>query len=98
LRAQALPARRQAEDADRLKTRLLANVSHELRAPLNVILGYSQAALAAPNAYRAKLPPALRSDLERIYASGDHLRRLINDLLDLSRAAVDALALLPAPD
>ena len=89
--------RRQAEDADRLKTRLLANVSHELRAPLNVILGYSQVALAAPNAYGVELPPALRRDLERIYASGDHLRHLINDLLDLSRAEVDALDLLIEP-
>ncbi|HTD76796.1 MAG TPA: ATP-binding protein [Chloroflexota bacterium] len=95
--ARALTERRQAEDADRLKTRLLANVSHELRAPLNVILGYSQAALASPNAYGVDLPAALRRDLEHIYASGDHLRRLINDLLDLSRAEVDALDLLVEP-
>jgi signal transduction histidine kinase/CheY-like chemotaxis protein len=95
--AEALRGRRQAEDADRLKTRLLANVSHELRAPLNVILGYSQAAPAAPNSYGTVLPAALRHDLERIYASGDHLRHLINDLLDLSRAEVDALDLLVEP-
>jgi signal transduction histidine kinase/AraC-like DNA-binding protein len=95
--AQAVRERRQAEDADRLKTRLLANVSHELRAPLNVILGYSQAALAAPNASGVELPAGLRRDLEHIYASGDHLRRLINDLLDLSRAEVDALELLVEP-
>jgi signal transduction histidine kinase/AraC-like DNA-binding protein len=95
--AQAVRERRQAEDADRLKTRLLANVSHELRAPLNVILGYSQAALAAPNSYGVELPSGLRRDLEHIYASGDHLRRLINDLLDLSRAEVDALDLLVEP-
>ena len=95
--AQAVRERRQAEDADRLKTRLLANVSHELRAPLNVILGYSQAALAAPSSSGAELPTRLRRDLEHIYASGDHLRRLINDLLDLSRAEVDALDLLLEP-
>jgi signal transduction histidine kinase/AraC-like DNA-binding protein len=95
LYAQALAARRQAEDADRVKSRLLANVSHELRAPLNVILGYSQAALAEPSPYGTALPPALRHDLEHIYTSGDHLMRLINDLLDLSRAEVDALDLFP---
>jgi signal transduction histidine kinase/AraC-like DNA-binding protein len=93
--AAALRAREQAEDADRIKTRLLANVSHELRAPLNVILGYSQAALAKPNSYGFDLAAPLRRDLEHIYASGTHLIRLINDLLDLSRAEVDALDLFP---
>ena len=86
---------RLAEHADRVKTRLLANVSHELRAPLNVILGYSQAALAVPNSYGLDVPAALRRDLEHIYASGNHLIRLINDLLDLSRAEVDTLDLFP---
>jgi AraC-like DNA-binding protein/anti-sigma regulatory factor (Ser/Thr protein kinase) len=74
----------------------LANVSHELRAPLNVILGYSQAALGRPNPYAIDLHADLRHDLEHIYDSGDHLMRLINDLLDLSRAEVDALDLFPA--
>jgi signal transduction histidine kinase/AraC-like DNA-binding protein len=95
LYAEALRAREQAEGADRVKTRLLANVSHELRAPLNVILGYSQAALALPNSNGIDVPAALRRDLEHIYASGNHLIRLINDLLDLSRAEVDALDLFP---
>ncbi len=95
LYAQALKARQQAEDADRLKTRLLANVSHELRAPLNVILGYSEAALAAPPSDGTVLPAGLRRDLEHIYTSGDHLMRLINDLLDLSRAEVGALDVFP---
>ena len=93
LYAEALRARQRAEDADRIKTRLLANVSHELRAPLNVILGYSEAALARPNPYAIELHADLRHDLEHIYDSGDHLMRLINDLLDLSRAEVDALDL-----
>lgn len=95
LYAEALRARKQAEDADRVKSRLLANVSHELRAPLNAILGYSVAALAVPNPYNVELPVALRRDLEQIYGSGEHLMRLINDLLDLSRAEVDALDLFP---
>jgi signal transduction histidine kinase/AraC-like DNA-binding protein len=93
LYGEALSARKQAENSERLKTRLLANVSHELRAPLNVILGYSQAALAVPNSYGLELPAGLLRDLQHIYTSGDHLRRLINDLLDLSRAEVDALEL-----
>ena len=83
-----------AEKADRLKTQLLANVSHELRTPLNVIMGYSQAALSSPQAGYA-LAPGLRRDLQHIYNSGEHLMRLINDLLDLSRAEIDELDLFP---
>jgi len=92
---QAVQARTIAEKADQLKTRLLANVSHELRTPLNVIMGYSQSALASPNPYGIELPPELRRDLGRIYSSGEHLMRLINDLLDLSRAEIDELSLVP---
>ncbi len=91
----ALKALAVAEKADQLKTRLLANVSHELRAPLNVILGYSQAALTDPNPYDIELPSALAQDLRHIYRSGEHLIRLINDLLDLSRAEIDELELFP---
>jgi signal transduction histidine kinase/ABC-type sugar transport system substrate-binding protein/AraC-like DNA-binding protein len=92
---EAVKARTLAEKADQLKTRLLANVSHELRGPLNIILGYSQAALESPNPYGLELPPALRSDLQHIYRSGEHLIRLINDLLDLARAEIDELDLFP---
>jgi signal transduction histidine kinase/AraC-like DNA-binding protein len=92
---EALEARDAAEKADQLKTRLLANVSHELRTPLNVILGYSQSALSEPNPYQIELPEALRNDLQHIYRSGEHLIRLINDLLDLSRAEIDELELYP---
>ena len=95
LYAAALQARTQAEKADQLKTRLLANVSHELRTPLNVILGYIQAALEIPNPYHIDLPPSLQHDLNHIYKSGEHLIRLINDLLDLSRAEIGALDLFP---
>jgi signal transduction histidine kinase len=41
-------ARLDAEKADRVKTRLLANVSHEMRTPLNIILGYTQDVLGTP--------------------------------------------------
>jgi CheY-like chemotaxis protein len=66
-----------------------------LRAPLNVILGYSQAALKVPNPYEVELPQAVLRDFGHIYNSGEHLIRLINDLLDLSRAEIDALDLFP---
>lgn len=84
-------ARRVAETANQLKTRFLANVSHELRAPLQVILGLAEAALAVPGAEDT----ALQRDLVHIQHSSRHLRRLIDDLLDLSRAEINALELHP---
>ena len=95
LYSDALDARAVAEKADQFKSRLLANVSHELRTPLNLILGYSSAALDAPDAYGQALPPALLHDMHRINRSGKHLVRLINDLLDLSRAEINELPLFP---
>jgi signal transduction histidine kinase/ABC-type sugar transport system substrate-binding protein/AraC-like DNA-binding protein len=91
----AVRARAAAEKADQLKTRLLANVGHELRAPLNVILGYSQSALSRPNPYGIELPDGMRRDIGYIFRSCEHLTRLINDLLDLSRAEIGQLDLFP---
>jgi signal transduction histidine kinase/AraC-like DNA-binding protein/ABC-type sugar transport system substrate-binding protein len=95
LYGEAVHARGVAEKADQLKTRLLANVSHELRTPLNVILGYSAAALGNPNPYQLDLLPELRHDLQQVYRAGEHLLRVINDLLDLSRAEIGELDLFP---
>ena len=90
---EAQEARIAAEKADRIKTRLLANVSHELRTPLNIILGYTKEALDSPNPYGIALPSTLFSDLEHIQHSAEHQLRVINDLLDLSRAEIDELDL-----
>lgn len=95
LSADALQARADAEQAVAARTRLLANVSHELRAPLNVILGYTKMALTQPSPYRAELSPDLRADLGHVYRSGEHLMLLINDLLDLSRAEIGVLDIFP---
>jgi len=81
-------ARLTAEKADRIKTRLLANVSHELRTPLNIILGYTQNLLASQ-----ELEPSLHNDLQNIQDHAEHQLRVINDLLDLSRAEIDELDL-----
>ena len=81
-------ARQSAEHANQIKTRLLANVSHELRTPLNIILGNTQ---------RIQDAPLLDTDenLELIHQNAEHLLRLINDLLDTSRAEINALDLYP---
>jgi signal transduction histidine kinase/DNA-binding LacI/PurR family transcriptional regulator/AraC-like DNA-binding protein len=90
---EAQKARLQAEKADRVKTRLLANVSHELRTPLNLILGRTTDALKSPTPYGISPPPALLQDLRHIQSSAEHQLRVINDLLDLSRAEINELDL-----
>ena len=86
---EAHEARLAAERADQIKTRLLANVSHELRTPLNIILGHTERMLDA------SLAPETGKDLEHIQQSAEHQLRIINDLLDLSRAEINALDLYP---
>lgn len=90
---EALHAKNLAEKANQLKTQLLANVSHELRTPLNIILSYSR--LALDERRDSEVPQELRADLGHIHDSGQHLIRLINDLLDLSRADIGELDLYP---
>jgi len=75
-------ARDAAERANQLKDEFLATLSHELRNPLNVILGYSELLLRMPDVQKSS----------QLVQMGDALRRnaqsqsqLINDLLDLSR-------------
>ena len=51
--------------------------------------------LSESNPYGIELPDALLQDLQYIYHSGVHLNRIINDLLDLSRAEIGALDLYP---
>ena len=87
-------ARAAAERADQLKTRLLANVSHELRTPLNVIMARAASGLRALEDSGAP-PSNLRADLHYIHQSAEHQLRLINDLLDVSRAEIDELDLYP---
>ena len=95
LYTQALEAKAEAERASMLKSRLLANVSHELRTPLNIILGYSQAALEDPNPYGVPLPAELVHDIHHIQRSGQHLGRLIDDLLNLAQVESGALEVYP---
>ena len=92
-----LEAEAKAKKSDQVKTHLLANVSHELRTPLNIILGLSQTALSSPSMYGAELPPQLIKDLGYIFDSGEHLIRIINDLLDTTRAEIGELDLCCEP-
>src|SRR5262249_14767073 len=75
-------ANRRLEDASRHKSEVLANMSHELRTPLNGIIGFTRLVMR-----RAQdvLPPRQHENLEKILISAEHLLRLINDILDLSK-------------
>ncbi|MFZ6027000.1 MAG: substrate-binding domain-containing protein [Chloroflexota bacterium] len=94
---EATAARQAAEEADNLKTRFLSMVSHELRTPLSVIVGLSEMALRQQNPGAPPLPDGYRRDLERIYASAQHLSGLIGDVLDLASSQAGRLSVAPEP-
>jgi len=85
--------RRLAEEANRLKSRFLSTVSHELRAPLNVISGVSNMLLKESDRVGFQNPDGIREDLESIYISAQHLDGLIRDVLDLASSDVGRLKL-----
>ncbi|GAB4429727.1 MAG: ATP-binding protein [Chloroflexi bacterium OHK40] len=91
-------ARAAAEAAYRSKASFMATMSHELRTPLNIIIGFSSAMIDHPEVYEGeRLAPAMLNDLSEIRRSGEHLLRLINDILDLARVEAGRLDLNKAP-
>ncbi len=73
-------ARAQAEEATRLKDEFLANLSHELRTPMNIIIGWAHLLRAGPLNEQQKLRAA-----EAIERAARSQAQLIEDLLDVSR-------------
>lgn len=70
----------EARHANRAKTTFLNNVSHDIRTPMNGIIGYTSLALSKCNE-----PDKVREYLSKILTSSNHLLGLINDVLDMSR-------------
>ena len=70
------------QELDRIKSQFLANMSHELRTPLNSIIGFSRVIIKGID---GPVTDQQHQDLSAIYNSGQHLLRLINDILDLSK-------------
>lgn len=81
-----------AEDNNRAKSTFLSNLSHDIRTPMNAIIGYTTLARQEPD-----LPPKVRTYLEKIDHSNQHLLALINDVLEMSRIESGKLDLELAP-
>ncbi|WP_019501558.1 DAHL domain-containing protein [Pseudanabaena sp. PCC 6802] len=81
-------AMKAAEVANLAKSRFLSNMSHELRTPLNVILGFTQ--LMTRN---TTLTGQQQEYMDTINRSGEHLLRLINDVLEISKIEAGKIAL-----
>ena len=71
-----------AEDASLAKTRFLNNMSHDIRTPMNVILGYAQ---LMENELKGKDVPETLEHLEKLQQSGNLLLSIINNVLDMAR-------------
>lgn len=81
-------AKELAESANLAKSRYLTGISHELRSPLNAIMGYAQ--LLEKD---SEIPPQRRAALSTIRRSSEHLTDLIEGLLDISRIEAGRLEL-----
>jgi PAS domain S-box-containing protein len=77
-----LRAKEEVERASKFKDQFLSTMSHELRTPLNAILGFSE--LLTDDRY-GPLNERQRRYLQHVHTGGQHLLRLINDILDLSK-------------
>jgi PAS domain S-box-containing protein len=77
-----------AQAASEAKSRFLANTSHEIRTPVNAIIGYAE---LLDIGLAGRLDPRQQQYVSRIRATGAHLLSLINDILDLSKIEAGAM-------
>lgn len=83
-------ANEQLRQLDQLKTQFLANMSHELRTPLNSIIGFSRVILKGID---GPINADQQEDLTSIYNNGQHLLRLINEILDMAKIGAGKMLL-----
>ena len=87
-----IAAKERAEAADRAKSEFLAVMSHEMRTPLNAVLGFSDLLLSSTS-----LDPQQITWLSSICTSSEALLELINDILDFSKIEAGRFTLHPEP-
>ncbi|MBL0041012.1 MAG: response regulator [Xanthomonadales bacterium] len=87
--AMAEERRRHAESASAAKSEFLATVGHEIRTPMTGVLGMAELLAGTP------LDATQQHYVSTVRQSGQHLLRMVNDLLDLSRAEAGKLSLHP---
>ncbi|MGN0650980.1 MAG: hybrid sensor histidine kinase/response regulator [Oscillospiraceae bacterium] len=80
-----------AQRANRAKTSFLNNMSHDIRTPMNAIIGFTNIAL------KKETSPEVQDCLEKISESSEHLLALINDVLDISRIESGKTRISPVP-
>ena len=81
----------QAQAASKAKSTFLSNMSHDIRTPMNAIIGFTNIALHQDSV------PEMHSCLKKIEESSDHLLSLLNDVLDLSRIESGKVEFSPVP-
>ncbi len=81
-----------AQQASQAKTMFLNNMSHDIRTPMNAIIGFTRLA-----ATHLENPELMRDYLDKITASSSHLLSLINDVLDMSRIESGKLVIEETP-
>ncbi|HKY36701.1 MAG TPA: PAS domain S-box protein [Polyangiaceae bacterium] len=87
-------ARAEAEAASSAKSEFLSSMSHELRTPMNAILGFAQ---LLQRDKRTPLSESQQEKLGYVLQGGEHLLRLIDDILDLSRIEAGHVMISPEP-
>ena len=90
-RRKAEMERLKLEEVSRAKSEFLANVSHDIRTPMNAIIGFTDLAISRNDM------EAVQDYLQKIKLSGQHLLTLLNDVLELSRIESGKIESHPAP-
>ena len=80
-----------AESANAAKSTFLNNMSHDIRTPMNAIIGFTNIAL------KQNPKPEVKACLDKIRDSSEHLLTLINDVLDISRIESGKIQFSPVP-
>ncbi len=82
-------ARARAEEASRVKSEFVANISHEMRTPLNAVMGFTHLALQITE------KPEVSEYLRNVHLSAKGLLGLINDILDFSKLEAGRVVIVP---